>query len=397
MKLTTTIIAFTISLSSVVAQLVSDATNEIYFKFDSTAETSGATVSLPSISWEFPTSQYTNSEENQVTFKSLIESRSPLQEILISVSKGSDGSSIFPPTALKIPDNSLKYVFEKQLYLIDGENVVTLEVINMDGGRVADSRNILIGFDAISKAVDINRKDYGLFIATDKYDHWPDLVNPVFDSEIIAKELEDNYNFDTELLLDPEQEDILIKIKEYATKKYRPQDQLLIFIAGHGQFDDGFGEGYLVTKNSLLSDPARTTYIPHSVLRNAINNIPCDHILLVMDVCFSGTFDPVIAASRGDVYDEIDDTELLVRKLSKKTRRYLTAGGKEYVSDGIPGKHSPFAQRFIEVLRTRGGDDRIITLTEMYPTMQRLQTLPRTGEFGSNEKDSDFVFVVQSN
>lgn len=95
------------------------------------------------------------------------------------------------------------------------------------------------------------------------------------------------------------------------------------------------------------------------------------------------------------MYEDLDDAELLVRKLSKKTRRYLTSGGKEYVSDGIPGQHSPFAQRFIEILKSRGGDDRIITLQEIYPVMQRLKTLPRTGEFGQNEKDSDFVFVVK--
>jgi hypothetical protein len=221
------------------------------------------------------------------------------------------------------------------------------------------------------------------------------LVNPIFDSQTIRKELDETYGFETEMLENPVQEDILIKLKEYAAKKYRPQDQLLIFIAGHGQFDEGFGEGYLVAKNSVQNDEAKTSYIAHSILRNVINNIPCDHILLVMDVCFSGTFDPVIARSRGEVYEGIDDSELLVRKLSKKTRRYLTSGGKEYVSDGIPGKHSPFAEKFIEVLRTRGGEDRIITLTEMYPTLQRLKTLPRTGEFGENEKDSDFVFVLK--
>jgi hypothetical protein len=279
---------------------------------------------------------------------------------------------------------------------MDGENVIRLVVVTEKGGQVAYYRHVLIGMDALTKAVDINRKDYALFIATDKYDQWSDLVNPVYDAETIERELRENFGFETEVLLNPEQDDILVKLKEYSTKKYRPQDQLFIFVAGHGQYDDAFKEGYLVSKNSLKNDEAKSSYIAHSILRNVVNNIPCEHILLTMDVCFSGTFDPVIAR-RGDddVYANVENSEMLVRLLSKKTRKYLTSGGKEYVSDGIPGNHSPFAKKFLEVLKTRGGADRIITMPEIYSTMQGLKTLPRTGGFGDDEQDSDFVFVFQ--
>ena len=376
------------------AQLVSDNTNAIRLDYTrGGTESNPQKIVLPEIEWQFPSSEYTNSQENQIEIKCIISSASPISSIKILIGKNKD--EIRGTKAVPIPEGTARYELNQRIFLGDGENVVTVEVENVEGGIVVDYRNILIGFDAISKAVDINRKDYALLIGTDKYDFWTDLVNPVYDTETIAAELEQSYGFETELLADPSQEELLIKLKEYATKKYRPQDQLLIFIAGHGQFDEAFGEGYLVTKGSKVNDAAKTSYIAHSILRNVINNIPCEHILLVMDVCFSGTFDPVIAGSRAAVYEDIDDSQLLVRKLTKKTRRYLTSGGKEYVSDGIAGNHSPFAQKFLEVLRTKGGDDRIITLTEMYPTMQRLQTLPRTGEFGSNEKDSDFVFVVR--
>jgi hypothetical protein len=386
--ITTSLLLSTLSYG----QLVSDETNAIHLDLGNSSE---ELVKLPEIEWVFPATNYTNSTDRSIAFKARFSSSSEIVDAKINFRREKDGKVIVSRT-LDLPENRYQFILEQTMNLQDGENIISFESTNADGGKVESFRSVLVGFDAISKAIDINRKDYGLFIATDKYDHWSDLVNPVFDSETIAKELNDIYGFETELIADPGQEDILIKLKEYATRKYRPQDQLLIFIAGHGQFDESFGEGYLVTKGSIRDDPAKTTYIAHSTLRTYINNIPCDHILLVMDVCFSGTFDPVIAASRGDdVYSEINDSELLVRKLSKVTRRYLTSGGKEYVSDGIPGKHSPFAQRFLEVLRSRGGEDRIVTLTEMYPTMQRLKTLPRTGEFGKNEKDSDFVFVVK--
>ncbi|MEO9482538.1 MAG: caspase family protein [Ekhidna sp.] len=373
------------------AQLVSDKTNAI--RIDASQSVEGEVI-LPFISWEFPTREYTNSQEKKTKFVASIESSTPIKEVKLGIGK-KRGAKPLATTTIEVPENTLKFQVEKDIYLRDGENVVSLIVTSEDGGTVVDYRNVLVGLDAISKAIDINRKDYALLIGTDKYDNWSDLVNPVYDVETISGLLSENYNFDTEVLTNPEQDDFLVKIKEYSQKKYKPQDQLLIFIAGHGQFDESFGEGYIVTKGSLQNDEAKTSYIPHSVLRNIIDNIPCEHILLVMDVCFSGTFDPVIARSRASVYEDLDDAELLVRKLSKKTRRYLTSGGKEYVSDGVAGSHSPFAQRFIEILKSRGGDDRIITLHEIYPVMQRLKTLPRTGEFGQNEKDSDFVFVAK--
>lgn len=373
------------------AQLVSDQTNAI--RIDVTQATDHEVI-MPVINWEFPSREYTNSQEKKTVFSAFVESSTPIKEIRLGIGKTRTGKPL-ATTKIEVPENTLKFKVEKSIYLRDGENVISLIVTNEDGGTVVDYRNVLVGLDAITKAIDINRKDYALLIGTDKYDNWSDLVNPVYDVETISGILEENYNFDTEVLTNPEQQDFLVKIKEYSQKKYKPQDQLLIFIAGHGQFDEAFGEGYIVTKGSLQNDEAKTTYIPHSVLRNIIDNIPCEHILLVMDVCFSGTFDPVIARSRASVYEDLDDAELLVRKLSKKTRRYLTSGGKEYVSDGVPGSHSPFAQRFIEILKSRGGEDRIITLQEIYPVMQRLKTLPRTGEFGQNEKDSDFVFVAK--
>jgi len=189
--------------------------------------------------------------------------------------------------------------------------------------------------------------------------------------------------------------EVFEKLLEYNRKQYKPQDQLMIFFAGHGQFDEGFGEGYVVAKNSLAVDKSKTSYISHSRLQAVINNIPCKHIFLTMDVCFGGTFDPEIAANRGGPEITDPDKEFLAKKLSHTTRRYLTSGGKEYVSDGIQGEHSPFAKKFIEALKTYGGSDRILTLTEIKAKLEKLEPTPRSGEFGKNEELSDFLFITQ--
>ena len=60
-------------------------------------------------------------------------------------------------------------------------------------------------------------------------------------------------------------------------------DQLFIFFAGHGQYDELLGQGYIVSSDSKLHDEAKSSYLSHAVLRGAIDNIPSRHTLLVMD------------------------------------------------------------------------------------------------------------------
>ena len=113
-----------------------------------------------------------------------------------------------------------------------------------------------------------------------------------------------------------------------------------------------------------------------------------------MDVCYAGTFDPVLATPRGMPID-LNDRDYLAKKLSLKTRKYLTSGGKTYVSDGIAGHHSPFAQKFIEALESNGGTDGILILDEIKLVMDHMQITPRFGAFGDDENGSDFVFVTR--
>ncbi|MBY0434445.1 MAG: caspase family protein, partial [Cyclobacteriaceae bacterium] len=226
---------------------------------------------------------------------------------------------------------------------------------------------------------------------------WNDLVNPIDDATTIAGLLKEKYGFEVRIVQDPDHETVFEVLAEYLNRKYKPQDQLMIFFAGHGFFDETFGEGYVVAKNSLENDKSRTTYISHNRLRSVINNIPCEHIFLAMDVCFGGTFDPVIARARSaETYAEQSETEFLVRKLSYKTRKYLTSGGKEYVSDGVAGKHSPFALRIIQALKENGGGkDRVLTISEIKTYVEKLPNEPRFGSFGDDNPASDFVFVAK--
>jgi uncharacterized protein (UPF0218 family) len=351
-----------------------------------------AKTDLPMIKWISPQREYTHSTAVSVDVEASVTSTVQLKSLKISVG---DGTTQRSEKQFTVTANQTMKI-KQPLKLLNGNNVIKITAENIHGGAVTSVRSILVGMDAIGNVVAIDRKDYILLFATDQYDHWSDLVNPIDDARSLVKVLTENYGFEAEILENPSQDEVYNKLRDYAERKFRPQDQLMIFFAGHGYFDDTFGEGFVVASNSLENDKAKTSYISHNRLRGIIQNIPCEHIFLTMDVCFGGTFDPVIASSRGLDGGETNDVEYLVRKLSQRTRKYLTSGGKEYVSDGIPGKHSPFTLKLLQALAEGGGGDRILTLSEIKTYVEKLKPEPRLGSFGDDKPESDFVFVLKN-
>ncbi len=286
--------------------------------------------------------------------------------------------------------------FAATIKLAVGENVITIRATDTKNNSAEETFTVQRETEMKSSTAvkSLDRRDYALLIGTDDYDSWSDLVNPINDSRALEKELTEHYGFQVERVENPMMSGIMAKLREYAQKSFGDKDQLFIFVAGHGQFDDVFKEGYLVAKDSKRDDELRTSYVSHSNLRTIINNIPCKHVFLVMDVCFGGTFDPLVA-SRGDEYSQISKDEFIERKLKQKTRKYMTSGGKEYVPDGVPGRHSPFTRRLLEALRSYGGADGIVTISELQSFVDKVSPQPQSGKFGSDEAGSDFLFIVR--
>jgi hypothetical protein len=349
---------------------------------------------VPTITWITPQSYETSLTEKQFFVKVGVKSQGKLKSAELYINDNMIGESRgFKPAT----GTGFDKVIERDITLSEGDNVLKIVAISMDDVEVSDIRVIKVA-GTMSAAIN-SRTDYALLFGIDEYDEWGDLFNPVKDVQTIAEELENNYGFKTEVVTNVTASEIMAKLREYATKSYEKNDQLFIFFAGHGQFDEIFTEGYLVGSDSKANDPGKTSYISHSTLRTVINNINCNHIFLTLDACFGGTFDPLVArsGSRGqdEVYNDITKTEFIERRLRFKTRKYVTSGGKQYVADGQPGGHSPFARKFLQALRDYGGQDKILTLQELQGYLISLKMEPHAGEFGDNEPGSDFVFVAR--
>ena len=257
-------------------------------------------------------------------------------------------------------------------------------------------------------------KDYALLFATDVYDDkqvWPQLANPVSDAKKIETALK-KYGFEVHRYDNPTLLDIGNTLKTWENKRYRPDDQLLVFFAGHGHYDNL--DGYLAAKDSKGPDFDNTylSYYGYKNLQARLDAIQCPNILLIVDACHSGTISPEVqnelkekyrketkqTRSLKETYRGPNKQRRIKEKVNAKTRWYLTSGGNEKVPDD-----SVFIKAFLKVLEeNREGDDRVLTIQEIEETFrnmldeQGLSYSPETGPFKGNKDDRGFLFIAPS-
>ena len=277
--------------------------------------------------------------------------------------------------------------FTAEVQLTRGDNPIRITAIDTLGN--ASEKEITVYHSQYVRA----GKDYALLFAVEDYDDWPELHNPVSDAESIQRDLEGLYGFQTELIKNPTRAGIFETFRRYAEMDYADDDQLFIFFAGHGYFDETFRGGYLVARDTRKpeEDTEMLSYVSHSVIRDIIDRMSCKHILLVLDTCYSGTFDRLIAMrGRAETLSErLTETDIQ-RKFQYTTRWYLTSGGNEIVYDD-----SPFVHQLLEALRSQGGVDNILTKNEILSYVQKLVSpKPCASGFGIDEPGSDFLFFA---
>jgi hypothetical protein len=243
-------------------------------------------------------------------------------------------------------------------------------------------------------ASDTQRRDYALLIGVDQYDHFPRLNNPVRDATEVEAELKKVYGFETTLLANPTEQTILDTLKNLALKKYGPEDQVFVFYAGHGEVDE-VDEGYISGTDSVSQAKGGRNALSHAYVQRIVSKIAAKHVFLVLDSCFSGTFDPRIssAGARASA-EQISNSELLSRNLALNARLWLSSGRKEAVSDGVSGQGSPFARMLLDTFRTYGGDTGIVTTANIFAAAQSLRTSPAYGELPDHSPGGQFVFAV---
>ncbi|MEM9859561.1 MAG: caspase family protein [Bacteroidota bacterium] len=136
-----------------------------------------------------------------------------------------------------------------------------------------------------------DRKYYALVIAVEDYqdENIQDLDNPLADAEGLASVLNTSYTFeksDIRLLRNPNRAEIIEAFDKLA-QDIEERDNLFIFYAGHGIWDERLKQGFWLPSDARLDSKAQ--WLSNSTLRDYISGIKSKHTLLVTDACFSGS------------------------------------------------------------------------------------------------------------
>ncbi len=233
-------------------------------------------------------------------------------------------------------------------------------------------------------------KDYALFFAVTDFDHWQDFPSGTADQvRQIAEELKGNYGYQVETILNPTRKTILDKLtNDYGKRLFAPKDQLLVYFSLHGHYEEG-GTGALIPKDGKLQDPTYDSWITHPILEDLLNRIPCEHITLALDACYSGTFGPEYRSKpETPAWETADDCAAkTANALRYKSRLYLTSGGVERTPTT-----SQFADKWLEALRLRNTDG-LLGFHELFDVLSEANPRPMFGDFRGHVKGGDFVFM----
>lgn len=263
------------------------------------------------------------------------------------------------------------------------------------------------------KVVDTLPHFYAFVCGTNKYDFLDPLSNARQDADSIAGLLQRNFGFHTKVVHDLPDVNVFMDQLAHFTDSihFGPQDELFVFIAGHGTYDARSDAGFIAFGNSKLESSMRS-YLEHRRLVNILDNLQVKKVMLVLDVCYGGSLsqglasqsDPRLCNAGGICPSGIwpykgPSARMVFQNLNCANRVYLTSGGFDTVEDGVAGAHSPFARGLISVLSQN--QEGILFSSDVFSGVKRDMSVkqgitnqtPTYGRFGLDNNSTDFVFI----
>ena len=228
---------------------------------------------------------------------------------------------------------------------------------------------------------------HALVIGNNAYDSLPGLRTAIPDAAMIGSILELDYGFDVQLLTDADRSDIVSALNGYRSSLTQ-EDNLLVYYAGHGWYDDEASRGYWLPVDAEQGNPSN--WLSNATITDMVRAMPARHVMIVADSCYSGTL------TRGiQMRSRTPNETYFGRLASKRARTAMTSGGLEPVEDGT-GRHSVFASAFADALRSNRGpiDGQAIFAKIRRPVMVGADQTPEYGDIRrAGHEGGDFLFV----
>lgn len=238
-------------------------------------------------------------------------------------------------------------------------------------------------------------KYFAIIIGNQSYKHLPKLKTPIADAKAVNEILKNQYGFEAKLLIDARRKDILSTINDFR-KKLSSKDNLLIYYAGHGEFDKTADRAYWLPVDAQRDDPV--DWISATDITDNIKRIASKHILIVSDSCYSGI---LTRAAAGDLSTKGDRDEFIKKMMERTSRTLMASGGNEPVADSGGGNNSVFAAAFLKALKE--ADKPLFTAEELFHSRVKTivagksEQVPEYNDIrSSGHEGGDFVFQLAS-
>ncbi len=193
----------------------------------------------------------------------------------------------------------------------------------------------------------LSGKRLALIIANQQYQHWAKLETPRADAQAIADLLKQRFGFDTTVLQDVTRQQLLAALSRLR-QQAGPQDQVVVYYAGHGQMDPVTARGYWIPVDGDEKDLSQ--WVSVIDVTDQLSAMTARHVLVIADSCYSGT----LTRSLVPAVDQALSLEQRINPLKQLTRQRarvaMTSGGLEPVVDGGSVEHSLFARSLLDVL-----------------------------------------------
>ncbi|MCU0455224.1 MAG: caspase family protein [Bacteroidales bacterium] len=282
--------------------------------------------------------------------------------------------------------------FMAKVVLTEGENKIFVEARNCAGWTRKALTFIFISPEAENQDItgpgNLNEqgKNYAVVIGISKYSDpvMPDLYYPIFDARKVAGVLTSYYTFNRNdvILLENPTKTKIIKTLDSLENVITGKDNLLIFYAGHGNWDEKKSIGYWLPSDAAAR--ALDNWLMNSIITAFVSESKALHTLVIADACFGGS----IFRTRALPPEEVKTISELYSKPSKKA---MTSGDLMEVPD-----ESVFVKSFVDQL-SANKEDYLPTEKLFFSikpnVVKEADLIPQFGTIkNSGDQGGDFIF-----
>jgi len=186
-----------------------------------------------------------------------------------------------------------------------------------------------------------------LVVANQAYQHWPRLDTPVADAQSVSEALRKRFGFDVTLLQNATRQQLLAALNRLRMQA-GPEDQVVVYYAGHGQMDQVTARGYWIPVDGDDKDIAQ--WVSVIDVTDQLAAMQARHVMVIADSCYSGTLTRSLIPQVDQALSAAQRQGPLSRLARQRVRVAMTSGGLEPVVDGGSVDHSLFARSLLDML-----------------------------------------------